>query len=1042
MGCGSPLGVVAPDASAPVRRKLTTVLFCDLVGSTALGELLDIESLREVLLGYFTDCQRIIEHHGGRVEKFIGDAVFAVFGLPYSHEDDALRAVRAGLEIQQHIAGLNVDLEQRYGQSIEVRIGINSGEMLASPGPPTDPLVAGDIANVAARLQGAAKAGDVLIGERTERITRGHLDIRSMDPLALKGKSAPVSAYRVEGLRAARPRQLGRATRAFVGREAELEILGDQYGDTVFRRAPRVVVISAHAGMGKTRLASEFLSRQGSGVTLLAGQCRPPGDSTSYRPIIDMLAEVAPSLGMQDLDGLRADLASLVDPSDLANVAGVLATMAGFAQQATSPGEIAWAVRRLVEGLADRQPVVVVLDDLQWADRALVDLMVALDERLTNVSVLILLLSRPSPSLAKPLGRIETARLELAPLSRAESALIIDDRIGSALGSLRDALVTRAGGNPLFVEELVAMLIDDGTLELSDGTWRLTGPVDASTVPATIEALIDSRLDALPEHSAHVIERAAIDGELFSTASVSALAEPTQATFLERALADLAERDLIVERGAVPSVSRAYAFRHVLVRDVAYRRIPKRLRAELHEEYAAWVTGDGSEFSAADADEIAGHHLELAYRYRTELFRPGPQERSLAGRAARRLRRAGDRTLSRGELGRTIDLLRRAVDLTTDEESLSLLPLLGAVLGEAGRLAEATQTLERLIGAAGEIGSEHLVAMGRIEHMILRLQTDPVNVYTEADRDEAWITAAVEQAGQTTGLARFWHLKALLHWNAVHCEAAADCWRKAAQHARLAGDQRRLTDALSWQASAAYYGPMPVDAGLTLCREIVGQVAQDRLAQSQVQLSMACLHAMAGRRREAAELVAASDRTVAAIGQHLHAAAPHREAFVALVSGDPAEAERRLAAGSAHLQEIGDHALLSKNAAMHALALVDQQRHEEAMRLTVVSEHEADDDDVATHVAWRVARGRALTADRRHDQAIGLLTEAIDLAERTDCLVDQADAWKAQAEALLAQGDTAAGTAAVHAALSRYERKGHTVGATRCRQLLARADGS
>lgn len=1016
------------------RRKLATFVFCDLVGSTAMGDEFDVESVREVMFQYFAESERIVERHGGVVEKFIGDAILAVFGLPTTREDDALRAVRAAVAIQSHIDQLNVQLDRRFGRTIELRIGVNSGEFIVGGSYRDEPLVAGDVANVAARLEQTASPGDILIGETTYRMTRRLIHVQQVGPLDLRGKPEPILAYRV--LSVSPDAGLARQPRAgrFVGRQVELEHLRTEFQKTVAAVECRIVTLTADAGLGKTRLASEFAASLENDALVLTGACRPHGDALPYRPILDMLAQIGPSRSLDPADGLDAIVSGLVDDEDRAAITRALGSATGLAEATTTPSEIAWATRRVLESLALRQPVVIVLDDLHWADPSLVEVLGAVNDRIERAPVLVLLLSRPHPSgdelVVEQHGSID---LRLKPLSEIEASQLIEARLGGEVApSIRDHVVTRAGGNPLFVEELVSMLVDDGILADRDRRWEAIGALEELSVPPTIEALLDSRLDSLSEVARLAIERAAIEGQTFHRHAVATLMDGYEERRFEAAVQTLVDRDLIVDEQRGLETERVLSFRHPLIREVAYRRTPKRLRADLHERFAAWLE-QTDRVPSGDVVELVGHHLEQAHRYRVELFRPGPAEVLLAARAASKLEAAGQQALARSELRRAIGLLRRSGSLLGDEMGLRVLPLLGAVLGETGELDEANLVLDRLIEKAAVIGSEHLAAQGQIEKMILRLQTDIVDVRRQADIFGQELKETLERRGHMTGLSRFWQLQALVSWNSVRCEDAAESWRKAGQCAKIAGDRRFVTDALSWQASAAFFGPMPADAAIDLCTRILDELGDDRLARAQVMLSLACLHAMAGRRDRAVALVAESDRTIEAIGPYLQGAAPHREAYVSLMGGRPQDAERRLTDGIERLDSMGEHALLSTNAALLAHALIAQERLDDAMAQTVIAEQEADDDDIATHIMWRTARARVLAARGERESARLLGRTATELAGQTDSLLIQGDAMRDLAEVAAAASDPDEATKLLGMAAEVYERKGHIVGAGHCR---------
>src|SRR5262245_56646761 len=477
MSCASPL---TPEGPAPHgARKTVTVVFCDVAGFTPLAELLDPESMREVMTRFFGAMRGALERHGGTVEKFIGDAVMAVFGVPFLHEDDAIRAVRAAQAMREELATLNADLRVRFGVQVETRIGVNTGEVVVGDAAIGQALVVGDAVNVAARLEQTAGAGDILLGPATHALVRDHVVVEPTEPLALKGKTESMLAYRLLSI-GVRPDQVGsRQDPALVGRDPELETLRSVFDLAVEQRSCVLVTVLGPAGIGKSRLAREFADRVASKATLLRGRCLPYGDGITFWPIADVVRQVS---GITDADG-RNDARSKIEASmsgapegplvaeRVAGVTGVGSSVAGLR-------ETFWAIRRFLEWTGRDRPLLVILDDLQWAEPTLLDLVEYLADRSRNVATMLLCLARPDLTDIRPRWASQVASasvLSLDPLDANESHRFVSELLGGA--NLDDEAFARiaepAAGNPLFLEEMLRMLDDDGLLQ-QEGDRRVT----------------------------------------------------------------------------------------------------------------------------------------------------------------------------------------------------------------------------------------------------------------------------------------------------------------------------------------------------------------------------------------------------------------------------------------------------------------------------------------------------------------------------------------------------------------------------------------
>jgi len=1019
---------------APERRKLATLLFCDMSGSTALGERVDAESVRAMMARYFETMRGAIERHGGTVEKYVGDAVMAVFGLPKAHEDDALRALRAASEMQERLAALNEEFAKRFGEVITLRIGVNTGEVVAGDATSRQALVTGDAVNVAARLEQAAAPGEILLGPETYRLARNAITFEPVEPLALKGKSEPLPAYRLLSLRMDAPTRTTRET-PLVGRKVELRLLEDTFAEVVATRTPRLLTLVGEPGVGKSRLARELLARVGTRARVLEGRCLSYGDGITYWAIGEIVRQAA---GIKEEDSpaqARAKITALAGGAERAELAARRVSQAIGLEGGQAPGEeIAWAIRYLLQALARERPVLLLVDDIHWGESAFLDLVARLPEPVTGVSLFCLCLARPELLDKRPeWGR--SIRLELLGAEEGQSLLATLLGEGRLSGDARVRIATVAAGNPLFLEELFAMLVEEGVLVREDGAWRATADLSRLAIPTTLASLLGARLDLLGAEPRAALERGAIEGEVFHRGAVAALSGRRD---VNQALENLMGKEFVR-----PSVSdfvdeAAFRFRHILIRDAAYEAIPKRVRAELHERFADWLNEKVGE-RAGEVEEILGYHLEQAFRYMEQLGSVNPQVRRLAKSAAERLGSAGRRALDRDDVDAAEGLLTRATSLLVVSEPLrvELLLELGRARRALGELEKSGEVLAEAFETASVAGDRRLEQHALVEFQISRELMEPGPDEAIAEVSGRAIRV-FEEHGDHLGLARALRLANDIHWGNLHFGEAARTLESALVHARRAGDGREEAAIIISLGGAYCAGPMPVPDALRRCSELLPSLAGWRAGQAAFGFRLAWLHAMLGHFSEARELCAHSVRVQEELDLTL-ARAHYCETsgIVELLADNPVASEREFRLGVEMLEPLGETSRLPTLAAFLAEALYAQGRLEEAETFLTVSATTAADDDVITHILWRGVHGKLEARRGAFEQAELAAAGGAQIAARTDSLTWHGDSLVNLAEVLRLAGDVEGARRAGEEALELFEQKGNLVSANRARDALA-----
>ncbi|HZD81185.1 MAG TPA: adenylate/guanylate cyclase domain-containing protein [Actinomycetota bacterium] len=1040
--CGERL----PEAEIAAEvRKTVTVVFCDVTGSTALGERLDPEALRRVMSRYFATMTEAIERHGGTVEKFIGDAVMAVFGIPSTHEDDALRAVRAASEMREALRRLNKELERDHGATLECRIGVNTGEVVAGDASVRQALVTGDAVNVAARLEQAARPGEVLMAEVTHRLVRDAVVADAVEPLELKGKRERIAAHRLLTVHAGAAGVARRLDSPLVGRTRQLAKLRQAFEEVAEERVCHLFTILGPPGVGKSRLLQEALGQVGEGWIVLRGRCLSYGEGITYWPLAEIVRDAIGPDGSPERGDPTAAIADLVtdDPSGDEVAVRVSQLVGGSIDVAAPPEELGWAVRRFLEAMARARPLAVVLEDLHWAEPQLLDLVDQVADLSRDAPILLACLARPDLLELRPGwggGKLHATTASLEPLSEQECQRLVENLLagGSLDRRTRDRIVAAADGNPLFVEETIGMLVDDGLLQKQGETWNATRDLTEVAVPPTIQALLAARLDRLDEIERAVLGRASVMGDVFYVDAVGALGPTGDGSPTARIL-PLVRRDLLRPEVSDLPGHEAFRFHHALLRDAAYQMLPKEVRADLHERFADWLAATAM---TIDTDEFVGYHLEQAHRYLVELGPEDEDARALADRAADRLSAAGTRAFERGDRTAAEKLLRRAVALRSSEDprrSVDLLTL-GWVALDADRATDAREAFSEALDLARSAREERLEAHAELGMATSGWLVDPeggsVMMADVVDR----LLPRFEAWGDEHGSALAYLCRSQIHWN--HCRferARRDCML-AVDHARAGGDATVERLAAQNAVAAALLGPTDAEGIRTDLAGFERGVGGLPSSRPLALMTRAVLAAMVGDLEGARSLREQGFDMAKELFGEVPAGGLEAGWQSEMLAGDP-----RVAEGLARLQyeqisTYGDVAHASTVAGHRATSLLELGQVEEARRLADECRRTSASDDAVNQVIWRSVVARVLAAEGRFEEASRLIAEAVEWSERTDMVVEQARTRFDQAEIHRLEGRKSDARTALLAARALCERKGIAVWVERADRRLAELD--
>jgi class 3 adenylate cyclase/tetratricopeptide (TPR) repeat protein len=964
--CGAPLE--APAAPREVR-KVVTIVFCDLTGSTALGDRTDPEALRATMRGYYEQMRAILERHGGTVEKFVGDAVMAVFGVPVSREDDALRAVRAAWEMRTAVGELG----------LQARIGVNTGEVVAGEG---DTLVTGDAVNVAARLEQAAEPGEVLIGTETHRHVR---DAASVEPVQVtaKGKPEPIAALRIVELDLEASGVARRLDTPLVGREHELSLLRRAYDSIEREQSCHLFTLLGPAGVGKSRLVAELVDNLG--ATVVHGRCLDYGEGITFWPVVGVLKQ----LGADDV----------ID---------------AIATGAVGSNELFLAVRRALEDAAQDEPLVVVFDDIHWGEPTFLDLIDHIADLSRGAPILLLCVARPELLDDRPGwggGKLNATTAFLQPLTAEECDALLDGLDAREVDEeTRARIVESAEGNPLFVEEMLALARDGGDIH----------------APSTIQALLQARLDRLGAAERSVMERGAVQGALFHRGAVHELADEGAGEELDAHLVGLVRKELIrPERGPLPADD-AYRFRHLLIRDVAYDGLPKETRAELHLRFARWVSEHAQ---IIELDEIVGYHLEQAATYRRQLGRPDPGiDRDAAGR----LTAAGESAAARDDLPAAVNLLERALALLTPGDPVRdrALHTLTSSLMWASTFDRVSDLIAEL-----EVSPDPVMRMnGRVARAQHRLNFDPTYGVEEMRRVAEEAQQLYEEVGDHSGLSHVCLVLANASWFESQARATLDYVLQAREHAVRGGTLNVRSFALA--IGPLTHGPLLPDEVRAGLDTLFGDSDSRFLRQGRL-MTEAMLARLEGNFDGCFALWRQGDEILAELGldflRHVMAQVPAEAAFAQANYEESARLYRASYDGLGEIGETGFRSTIAIELGESLYALGDDQ---EAERLAIEGEEMSSADDLVNFALGRGLRAQILADRGALDEAEALALDATAFAQRSDFPQIHARTNAALAHVRRAQGRIDESRALLEQAVGEHETRGDVVAAAQLRRLL------
>jgi class 3 adenylate cyclase/tetratricopeptide (TPR) repeat protein len=1057
--CGRALG---PRVSTQEFR-IITVVFCDVVKSTELERELDPQPMQQLLDRYGEAVRGALAGGGASVGKRHGDGFMAAFGVPELHEDDALRAVRAAAELREALDQLAKEVREQRGLEFHVRLGINTGNVLVRDAGTLEEELTGTAVNLAKRFEEAAGAGEILLGEETYRLVADAVKAEAAGPVTIKGTTEPQQVWRLLEVLPDRPGRARRPMAPMVGRAREQELLRHLFERAAAEGTCHLVSVLGSAGVGKSRLVDEFVAGLADQATVLRGHCPAFGDSITLWPMVEVVRQAAGIAPDDSAKQARARLGELLGGEERGTlVTQRIAQLLGLGRDTGLPEDTFWAVQRLLETLARRQPLVLVIDDLQWADPILLDGLEHVAEY-ADAPLVLLCMARPDELFARrahwPGGKANALSFTLSALPEREGEQLVvhllgGDRVDQAV----QAHVSEwAQGFPLLVEELVSSLREEGRLQSAGGRWTLAAESGeaaerrAREVPTSIHALLLARLDRLGARGRALVEPAAVVGQQFHLGDIEALSPGASAAELNAGLQELVRQDLIrPDHGPTsaplpPNSGPGYRFRHATIKTVAYERLPDDRRAELHERYADWLERETEE-RRSQFDEIVAHHFYQAYRYTRRLDPGGERTAELARRAGERYAAAGQRAAVRGDTRLVQAWLGRAAPLLPADHAVRLaaLPRLAEAQQASGKLTEATRAYQELARSATAVGNEGLALHATVGRLSITAVHDP-RLFLREGRDEVELAiAAFDRLGDRLGLAKAWHLLAYLDWTRGRLTQAEAAAERARVLAREAGDPGWEANAIGMHCLTLYWGPLALEVCERRSREALAEAERSGVASltATAYRVLARVASHRGDLDEARRFVEAASAITREEGSLLPRAVDCiSRAMVDMLAGDLPEAEQVLRAGYAQLEEMGGLGPQVNVATLLARVRLLRGLNDDAEEITHTVERLAAPDQADAQVKWRSIRAIAVARRGEPGEAEQLARVAVSLASKTDQLDSRAEAHVDLAEVLLLGGRGREAEHELERAIALYQQKGNEVGERTARRRRARTRG-
>lgn len=1028
-------------------RKTVTAVFTDVVGSTRLAESIDPESWGKVMSRFFHEIAVPIERHQGMLEKFVGDAVKATFGVPLAHEDDALRAVRAAIEMREALARLNKELETRWGVRLETRTGINTG-VVAGTVTAGQSLVVGDAMNVAARLEQAADPGEILIGPDTYRLVSHAIDAEPLEPLALKGKGESVLAYRLLSVDPTAGALVRHFDRPMIGRELERRRVLDSFNRVVTANCCELVTVVGSPGIGKSRFVSALAAQLRVHAAVMETRCLSYGEQISLRPLIDVMKQAA-GIGAEDNTAdVQTRINMLVEGEENSRaIAQGIADLLGIAESIGGPKEAVWAARKLLETLSRERPLCLVFEDIHWARPALLEFIEHMADWSRDAPILLLCTSRhdllediPTWS-RRPIVMLKA--LEPAECARLVQNLQESEVAESTLGRIMEV----TGGNPLFIEQTFSMLRELDVTKRRESSQPISlSDLSPVTVPPSIQALLVARLDRLSLIERQVIECASVVGDEFSSRTVERLLGERVAPELKASLKSLVHKELLrPERWDAPEAE-TLRFGHALIREAVYEVTPKESRAILHEGVAD-LLGQKDHRGLDEYDEMIGYHLERAFQYRAQLGPLNEAATTLGERAATCLAGAGRKALARHDGLAARDLLTRASALPQSDDRTRVEFLLDQADAQMvgshatasdGRKARAV--LVEAIAGARSLNDEVLEMQGLVLDCFARFVSDEIEAADVAVKRAESAMGVFERLGDVDGLGRTWNLLAYTNLEQGQMVRVHEAAERAIEYSRQCGNAREEAWARRYLVFSLLYGPEPVERAINRATKELEWARSNghRVMELNILFGLGYLHAMRGAFADGRGFISASRTIANDLGM------PTEDAWAAcfaarleMLASMPQAAEEELHYAYGIYEGAGDDSALSTISAALADALYAGGRYDEADKYASISERYASPSDSHNQSRWRRVRAKLLARGGETRQAEMLGREGLDLLMLTDFVNRQANALMDLAEVFRDVKRPTDVDAAFRKALKLYEQKGNVVAADRARTLLA-----